>query len=113
NVELYAALPGNERSRGDLPVELPAPATRNPSGAGRTAAVRRDSVIANMVAIPRDDDVAARGAPGVFEVTHAPGKVAGIDVAEAVRPADIGGREQHLRGRVLRIGHLVVAVKRG
>ena len=67
------------------PSNCAAPAARNARGARRAAAVRRDPVVADVVAEARDERLAARGAAGVFEVADPPGQVAGVDVAQAVR----------------------------
>jgi len=47
------------------------------------AAVRCDSVAADLVPVARDQDVAARRAPRVFEIADAARQVAGVDVAQA------------------------------
>jgi len=52
--------------------------------------------------------VAAR----VLEIADAARSVAGVDVLEARRARDLGGANEHLRRRVLRIRHAVVLVER-
>src|SRR5690349_2816503 len=65
-----------ERPGRDLPVEPLAPAARNPGPAGRAAPIRADVVIANVVAMARDQRLAAARAARVLEVADLPRQVA-------------------------------------
>src|SRR5947207_9932252 len=79
----------DEGPRGDLSAEFSAPPARDRSGTGGASAVLREPVLANVIAVAGDERLAARRAPGLFQVADRAGQVAGIDVPQPVRPADV------------------------
>src|SRR5437762_7464874 len=99
--------------RRNLAVELAAPAAGNGGGTARAAAIGGDAVIANEIAVPGDECVAARRAARVFQIADAAGQIAGVDVPQTVGAADGGGCQQHVGGGVGRVHHLVVGMERG
>src|SRR6516162_3140129 len=102
----------NKWPRGYLAVEGRAPAAGDPRAAGRAAAIRRDARGPDVIAIPLDDHLAAGRAAGVFERSDPSRQVSRVHVAQPAGAGDLGGPQQHLRRRIRRIRHLVVAVER-
>ncbi|MEE9287908.1 MAG: hypothetical protein V3W33_07515, partial [Gammaproteobacteria bacterium] len=60
-----------------------------------------------------DKGILAGRAVGVFVFPYPSREVPGIDVAEPDRLADSSGPQQGIRGRIIRVGHLIVLVERG
>src|SRR5260221_12638491 len=87
---------GHEGPRGELAVELHAPAPRHRRGARRAAAIRRDAVVTDLIAETRDQGLLARRAVGVFEPTDGSWQVARVYVAQTCRPSDVGRRDEHV-----------------
>ena len=89
------------------------PDAGNGCPAARAFALRRELVFAHQVTETVNELLAAVGAIGVLPGADVARGVAGIDEAQALLGADLGGADELRRGRVRRVGHLVVLVKGG
>src|SRR5689334_21670052 len=69
----------DERTGRDLAVELAAPPAGDRGAARRAAAVGRDAILADVIAVTRDQQLVARGAARVLEVADLAGQIAGVD----------------------------------
>jgi hypothetical protein len=66
-----------------------------------------------VVAESPDQRLRAHRTARIFEIADLTGQIAGVHMAKAIAAPDGGRIHHHSGGCVFRIGHLVIAVKRG
>src|SRR5689334_15974144 len=74
--------------RRNLALERGCPAPRNVRAAARAAALRREPVLANEVAVALNQHLAAVRTPGIFEMSDFTRKISRVDVTESGLPSD-------------------------
>src|SRR6186713_1963399 len=104
---------GYEGARRNLAFEPAAPPPWHRCRARRAGSFWRNAVAADVVAEPLDERLATARTVSVLSVADLPGQVSRVDEPQSRLTANLGCTQQHVGGGVLRLSHLVVAVKRG